>query len=143
MASLAAALLGASLGLGLYTFVYARGYSYLTDDPAACANCHIMDEQYDGWVKSSHKTAAVCNDCHTPAAVVPKYATKASNGFWHSFAFTSGWFDEPIQIKPHNLEIAEQACRKCHSPIVESMAGPHQEDATIACVRCHSTVGHR
>jgi hypothetical protein len=25
-----------------YTFVYAKGYSYLTNDPGACANCHIM-----------------------------------------------------------------------------------------------------
>ncbi len=34
----AAALLGAALGLGLYTFVYAKGYSYLTNNPQACAN---------------------------------------------------------------------------------------------------------
>ena len=57
---------GLLVGLGLYTFVYARGASYLTNDPAACANCHVMSEQYDGWLKSSHHAVAVCNDCHTP-----------------------------------------------------------------------------
>jgi cytochrome c nitrite reductase small subunit len=32
--------LGLAVGLGAYTFVYARGYAYLSNDPAACANCH-------------------------------------------------------------------------------------------------------
>ena len=39
---IAAVVIGIAIGLGSYTFVYARGYSYLTNDPAACANCHIM-----------------------------------------------------------------------------------------------------
>jgi cytochrome c nitrite reductase small subunit len=34
--------LGLAAGLGAFTFVYARGYSYLSNDPSACANCHIM-----------------------------------------------------------------------------------------------------
>ena len=34
----AAVLLGMAGGLGLFTFGYARGYSYLTNDPGACAN---------------------------------------------------------------------------------------------------------
>ena len=59
----AAALVGVAGGLGLYTFVYAKGYSYITNDPAACANCHVMNDQYDGWLKSSHRAIAVCNDC--------------------------------------------------------------------------------
>jgi len=52
-----AALIGMAAGVGVYTFVYAKGYSYLTNDPASCANCHIMNEQYDGWLKSSHRAA--------------------------------------------------------------------------------------
>ena len=72
-----AGVLGAALGLGAYTFAYARGWSYLTDNPRACANCHIMNEQYDGWIKSSHRAVAVCNDCHVPHSFVAKYATKA------------------------------------------------------------------
>ncbi|AKQ64733.1 Cytochrome c nitrite reductase, small subunit NrfH [Myxococcus hansupus] len=94
--------LGAVIGIGGYTFAYAKGAAYLQDDPAACANCHIMTEQYDGWRKSSHHAVATCNDCHTPAAFVPKYLTKASNGFWHSFYFTTGTFPDPIRIRPSN-----------------------------------------
>jgi cytochrome c nitrite reductase small subunit len=136
------AAMGLAAGLGGYTFMYAKGGSYLTNDPAACANCHIMREHFDGWVKSSHRAVAMCNDCHTPPGLLAKYATKASNGFWHSFAFTTGRFPEPLRIKPHNREITEQACRKCHQDIVEAIEGPHQSAPEMSCVRCHISVGH-
>lgn len=134
--------IGIAAGIGSYTFIYAKGYSYLTNDPAACANCHIMQEQFDGWVKSSHHAVAVCNDCHTPPGLVGKYATKASNGFWHSFYFTTGGFHEPIQITERNHRVTEQACRKCHHEIVEAIEGVHQSSGELSCVRCHRTVGH-
>ena len=38
------ALIGLVVGIGGYTFVYARGYSYLGNDPATCANCHVIGE---------------------------------------------------------------------------------------------------
>jgi cytochrome c nitrite reductase small subunit len=143
--TLQAMVLGVSLGIltgiGGYTFTYARGYSYLTDDPQACANCHIMQEQYSGWIKGSHRAVAVCNDCHTPSGV-GKYVTKATNGFRHSFAFTTGWFHEPIAITPGNREITEHACRKCHGDIVEAIESPDHAVGTLECIRCHSTVGH-
>lgn len=49
-----AVILGAAIGLGLFTFVYAGGTAYLGNDPAACANCHVMNEHYAAWRKSSH-----------------------------------------------------------------------------------------
>jgi cytochrome c nitrite reductase small subunit len=131
---------GLAAGIGGYTFVYARGASYLTNDPAACANCHVMQSYYDRWLASSHRAVAACNDCHTPHGFVGKYATKASNGFWHSFAFTTGRFPEPLRIKPHNREITEATCRGCHGDIVEAMdMSPGRE---ASCVRCHGAVGH-
>jgi cytochrome c nitrite reductase small subunit len=51
--------IGLAAGVGSYTFIYAQGASYLTDNPQACASCRIMREQYDGWIKSSHRAAAV------------------------------------------------------------------------------------
>ena len=81
---LAAALIGTALALGAFTFVYAKGASYLSTDPAVCANCHIMGEHYAAWQRSSHRAMAGCADCHMPHNIVGKYAAKASNGFWHS-----------------------------------------------------------
>jgi cytochrome c nitrite reductase small subunit len=134
--------LGLALGVGAFTFVYAKGYSYLTNDPAACANCHIMNEQYDGWSRSSHRAAATCNDCHTPPEFFPKYAVKARNGFWHSFYFTAGGFHEPIQITHANRAVTERACRHCHQEIVVAIDGPHGAAGEQSCVRCHASVGH-
>jgi cytochrome c nitrite reductase small subunit len=134
--------IGLSIGIGTYTFVYAKGWSYMTDNPAACANCHVMNDHYTAWIKSSHHTVATCNDCHTPAGFVRKYYTKASNGFWHSYAFTTGNFREPIYIKPHNQDIVQEACRKCHMDIVEEIEGPHTTANTLSCLPCHASVGH-
>jgi cytochrome c nitrite reductase small subunit len=97
---LASAIIGVAVGLAAYTFIYAKGYSYLTNDPAACANCHVMQAQYDAWMKSSHHSVAACNDCHTPHNIIGKYAVKANNGFWHSFYFTSGHY--PTRLKSRN-----------------------------------------
>lgn len=144
--SFAAGVLGAAVGIavgvGAYTFVYAKGASYLTDDPSACANCHIMNDHYSAWIKSSHRSVAVCNDCHTPPGLLAKYATKASNGFWHSYAFTTGDFADPLRIKPHNLEVANEACQKCHADITAAMGIHRTETDDISCVSCHQFVGH-
>lgn len=135
--------IGAAVGIGAYTFAYAQGWAYLTNNPAACANCHIMRVEYDGWIKSSHRSVAVCNDCHTPANFVGKYMTKATNGFWHSFYFTTGGYEDNIQIRPRSRAIAEQACRDCHTEIVSAIGGAHAGGKNdISCLKCHSEVGH-
>lgn len=138
----AGALAGIATGVGCYTFLYAKGGSYMTDNPAACANCHVMQEQYDAWLKSSHRAVAVCNDCHTPSGFLAKYLTKAENGWHHSLAFTSGNFHEPIQIKARNQAVTENACRKCHADIVTQIEGAHSGVEEMSCIRCHPTVGH-
>jgi cytochrome c nitrite reductase small subunit len=142
-------LLGAALGMASYTFVYADGASYLTDDPAACANCHVMHDHHAAWLKASHRAVATCNDCHTRPGTVNRYLGKAANGARHSLAFTTGGFAEPLRITPANSRVTEDACRSCHADIAAAMSGPaaHGADAADAadrtsCVRCHRDVGH-
>jgi cytochrome c nitrite reductase small subunit len=135
--------LGGLLGIGGFTFIYARGASYLTNDPQACANCHVMEEQYSAWMKSSHRAVAVCNDCHAPHDVFGKYTTKALNGFWHSFYFTTDTFTEPIRITPRNARVTENACRDCHAPIVQAIDPfPSHAAGGLSCVACHRNAGH-
>jgi cytochrome c nitrite reductase small subunit len=138
-----AILVGALLGLGLFTFGYARGASYITNDPAACVNCHVMRTNHDSWMKSSHGKVAVCNDCHTPPGLVPKYYTKALNGFFHSLAFTTGNFPDNIQITQRNHEVTEKACLKCHADIVHGIRNTRDEKHDVSCIQCHRNVGHR
>jgi cytochrome c nitrite reductase small subunit len=134
-------LAGGLFGIVVFTFGYARGASYMTDDPAACVNCHVMREQYEGWEKSSHRSAAVCNDCHTPPGFLPKYFTKALNGFHHSWAFTSGRFPENIRITGRNARVTNGACIKCHEELTTAIRGVHAK-GDVQCVTCHRNVGH-
>ncbi|MFW6303186.1 MAG: cytochrome c nitrite reductase small subunit [Candidatus Sumerlaeota bacterium] len=144
----AAVFIGAAAGVGSYTFIYAKGFSYLSNDPQACANCHIMQDHYDAWSRSSHHAVAVCNDCHTPHDLVGKYTAKGINGFNHSLAFTTGWYPEKIIITDFNRNITEQACRDCHGQVVMAIEhtvaeGPTiEKDEQISCLRCHDDVGH-
>jgi cytochrome c nitrite reductase small subunit len=134
---------GAVLGLGAYTFRYAEGTAYLSNDPRACVQCHIMREHYDGWQKASHHTVATCNDCHVPHDLVGKYLSKARNGFWHSYAFTLQNFHEPIRIKPSNANVLQANCVECHAGVVREIV--HQGsagDPSNNCLRCHESVGH-
>ena len=140
-------LVGAMLGLGGFTFVYAKGYSYISNDPEVCGNCHVMDEHVASWNKSSHKGVAVCNDCHTPHDLLGKYTVKAKNGFWHSFYFTTGTYPYPIRITEGNHEVTEGACRHCHEQITDVIEPGHLEaerdgSEDLTCTRCHRYVGH-
>jgi cytochrome c nitrite reductase small subunit len=135
-----AALAGLVVGIGGYAFAYAKGTSYLGNDPATCANCHVMTGQYDGWLKASHHGVATCNDCHTPDGA-GKYVTKATNGYHHSMAFTVGGFPDVIRARPESRAVIEGQCRRCHAEMVQAMAwGASLDD--VSCVRCHDSVGH-
>ena len=150
LALVAATVIGIAFGLGAFTFGYARGYSYLSNDPGACANCHVMTEHFDAWNKSSHRAVATCNTCHTPHNLVGKYTTKARNGFWHSFYFTTGRYPDPLRITERNRVIAENSCKDCHQAIIEAIDPPARAAHPKAghpgepanCVRCHRYVGH-
>jgi cytochrome c nitrite reductase small subunit len=141
--TLGAVLAGVLAGIGGYTFVYAKGYSYLTDDPTACANCHVMRDHFNAWTRASHRSVAVCNDCHTPPTLVPKYLTKARNGFWHSFYFTTGRYPDPLRITSRNHDVTERACRTCHADLIAQIdSGQATSARGLTCTRCHNDVGH-
>jgi len=137
-----AILFGIVLGLGTFTFGYGQGSSYLSNDPKTCVNCHVMQEPYDTWQKSSHHDVAVCNDCHLSHDPIGKWVTKADNGFFHSLAFTLGDYPDPLRIKPRNRRVTQHACLHCHSDFVHNMLPAHEQRETMSCVHCHADVGH-
>ncbi len=129
--------------MGLFTFWYGQGASYLSNDPRACTNCHVMREHFDGWQKSPHHAVATCNDCHTPRNFVLKYLSKAENGFWHSKGFTLNDYHEPIMIRPVNSSILQANCVRCHKDLVAEIS-PHgvRDGLRLDCVSCHRDIGH-
>jgi cytochrome c nitrite reductase small subunit len=134
----AAAAVGAATGVGGYAFAYAKGTSYLGNDPATCANCHVMTGHLDGWQKSSHHGIATCNDCHTPAQPAAKAVTKATNGWHHSLAFTVGDYPDAIRAREESRAVIEGQCRHCHGEVVQAMTAGGE----LSCIRCHDSVGH-
>lgn len=139
-----AAAFGIAAGLGLFTFLYAEGLSYFSDDPQSCINCHVMNEQYDAWNHSSHKAVATCNDCHAPPGTeVEKLIAKGINGWNHSVAFTTGNFPDPIRVTDFNASIAQRNCVDCHATAVNQMHFAGSLDVEqMSCVACHGNVGH-
>lgn len=133
--------LGAPIGIAGYVVWYGKATSYLTDDPKACMNCHVMKTQYSSWSKSTHRAVATCNSCHAPGNIVQKLKTKALNGMSHSYAFTTDHYQEPIRIKPQNRIKVQSACLNCHSEIF-GPGSQSQHQKTASCLNCHSDVGH-
>jgi cytochrome c nitrite reductase small subunit len=140
---LAACLVAIPAGIGAFTFVYAKGFAYLSTDPRACANCHIMNEQYDAWLKSGHRHVAGCIDCHLPHAGLAKWVAKADHGFRHSAAFTLQNFKEPIEITPRDRRLVQVNCVRCHADFVHAVLGsPAPRGAELDCLHCHGRAGH-
>ena len=133
------ALLGVLLGVSAYTFYYARGYSYLSNDPTACVNCHVMRDKFDAWQVSPHRFA-LCNDCHVPHNLVGKYAVKMEHGIRHSYVFTFG-NPQIFRLKDLGLQGGGRQLRALprHRGLDRSCtAAP----ASAAAFECHQGMGH-
>ncbi len=92
-------LLGAALGVGSYAFIYARGYSYLSNNPEACTNCHVMVGITAGGRKAAitrprNVTTATPRPACWPS-MPPRPRTDSSTR-WHS---RLGRYPDSIQIK--------------------------------------------
>lgn len=129
------------IGLSVFTFTQAEGLSYFSSDSSSCANCHVMQDQFDAWGHSSHARVAGCNDCHSPHDnIVNQYFSKAVNGFNHSAAFTFNTYNEVITIKEFNIEIVNNNCAYCHANLVHNIVD--DQDDSLRCTACHAGIGH-
>jgi cytochrome c nitrite reductase small subunit len=129
-------------GLGLLTFQVGNAASYLTDDPKACINCHIMTPYYASWERSSHKEVAVCNDCHVPQEnVVNKLAFKAMDGMRHSTMFTLRLEPQVLILNPAAVPVVQSNCVRCHEhQIMNTPMGSSQHERL--CWDCHRETPH-
>lgn len=136
-------LLGAVIGLGAYTFVYAKGFAYLSGDPEACVNCHAMNQVFQGWMSGDHRHVAGCNDCHLPPGGLRKWYVKGENGFYHSFIFT--FFTVPVNIRARekSRDVIRENCMRCHEGMAYyAIHGPDEWSEALSCLQCHRKVGH-
>lgn len=141
---------GIAFGLAGYAMYMSRAHSYLSDDPSACINCHIMASYYQSWNHSSHREWANCNDCHVPQDnAFNKYAFKAMDGLYHSAVFT--FKAEPQVIRPRDAskEVIMNNCIRCHTQLNTEFVNTGMISYTQtahgegkACWDCHRDVPH-
>jgi cytochrome c nitrite reductase small subunit len=139
--ALVSGIIGGIIGFTGMALYQAKGFAYLSNDPQACSNCHVMREVNDDWNHASHKSTTVCNDCHTPHDLIGKYTAKAVNGYRHSAAFTIGGFPEPIKATWETQQTVLTNCIFCHGDIVSMISYEGSKHPTD-CLRCHYRAGH-
>lgn len=142
-------LLGAICGLGIYIINVSNVVSYMSDDPKACINCHVMTAEYITWDHSSHREVASCNDCHVPHDnIFNKYYFKAKDGAYHASVFTLRLEPQAIVMKEASAKVVQSNCIRCHQDQVTdakmlSWVEDHQENRTSRqCWECHQQVPH-
>lgn len=142
-------LLGIFFGLVLLTLHVGRATSYLSDEPSACVNCHVMAPYFATWQNSSHGRFTVCNDCHVPQNnIFEKYFFKASDGLRHSYMFTFRLEPQVIRIHEAGRNAVQKNCIRCHSNQIHPIsvraitAQSIQEHGEGYCWDCHRETPH-
>ena len=108
-------LAGVGMGLAVLLVRIANATSYLSDDPRACINCHVMTDAYASWQRGSHGRVAVCIDCHVPHDnLAAKYAYKARDGLKHSYVFTRGTQPQVLGLSAPAIPVIQSNCLRCH-----------------------------
>ncbi len=141
---------GAFVGLGAYLVYMSRAYSYLSDDPTVCINCHVMGPYYATWQHSSHNGRATCSDCHVPHNnIFSKYYFKASDGLRHSYVFTMRQEPQRMQAIPASQAVIYDNCVRCHAQLNQEFVQSGmlskayiRHGGEKACWDCHRDVPH-
>lgn len=150
IASIVAFLVAAILFVNLV--ITSKATSYLSSDPKACINCHVMNTQYATWQHSSHARAAVCIECHLPReGFFEKYLAKARDGWNHTVAFTFNTYDHAMKISEDGARRVQNNCISCHKSMASKITDTADQyhnfsDPNIKngrrCWSCHTEVPH-
>lgn len=140
---------GILIGLILLLVYISNFFSYLSDRPETCMNCHVMGTEYVTWAKSAHRETATCNDCHVPQDNIFKtYYFKAMDGLRHATIFTMRAEPQAIIIKEEGKEAVQQNCIRCHSNVLQGVGMVNmgwKNNASLNdrnCWSCHASTPH-
>lgn len=134
-------LAAALFALGYFAFV-SDAAAYGGHAPETCANCHVMDSQYENWYHGAHENFAKCTDCHLPHDnFAVYYAEKGRQGMKDTFAFVTGKIPVAIRANEKTKVIIQANCIRCHADTVENIIMGAQPFDRY-CWECHRTVAH-
>ena len=129
-------------GLVVFLLYASNAFSYLSDQPETCINCHIMAPEFASWSRSSHQRIATCNDCHVPQDnIFSHYYFKGKDGLRHSTIFTLRLEPQAIQIKEAGRDVVHENCKRCHWDLVLDTS-LHKDFNNRVCWDCHRETPH-
>ncbi len=142
-------LIAVFIGVFAYLFYVSKAWSYLSDDPTTCINCHVMAPQFATWQHSAHRLTTTCNDCHVPQDnIFNTYFFKAKDGLRHATIFTMRGEPQVIFIKEDGIKVVQENCKRCHSQLNENVGTltvsleNSRHGAGKLCWECHREVPH-
>jgi len=148
-----AALITFAMALGMFGYLVdkSKALSYLSSDPKACINCHVMHTQYATWQHSSHAQRATCVECHLPRdTFINKYAAEARDGWNHTVVFTANSYAQNIGISDDGANRVQKNCISCHARLTQVIVANNDRYHDYAgiprtdrkCWDCHKEVPH-
>ncbi len=122
-------------GVGVYKGVSA--FDYMENNPNFCKACHTMEDAWNKWYTSEHKSQT-CHDCHKTTII---------EGAEQLIKFS---LNQPEKVSKHAI-VTDEQCKNCHESgnprwrQVANTAGHniHAEEQNISCVKCHAVSVHR
>lgn len=140
---------GVVCGLFIYVLFASHAHSYLSDNPKACVNCHVMSSEFATWQHSSHREVAVCNDCHVPHDnFISKYFFKAKDGLYHATIFTLNAEPQVIRMRNASANVVQKNCEGCHFQLNQKINNTHMSVKKAnhgegkLCWECHRETPH-
>ena len=122
------AIAAAVIALTFFVFV-TDAPAYGGSAPETCANCHVMDSQYENWYHAPHEN------------IVVYYLEKGRQGAKDVYAFTTGNIPVAIRASEQTKGIIQDNCIRCHEAKVESIVMGAQPFDRY-CWECHRNVAH-
>ncbi len=142
----------AAVGMFAYVVHASKMFSYMSEDPKVCINCHTMNTEYATWQHSSHREWTTCVECHLPQEpFIDKIIAKSRDGFKHSYAMTFRTYTgENIRISESAKHRIQANCISCHDEIVSQImansklyqSAGDSDQIDRKCWSCHRSVPH-
>ena len=144
-------LAGVVCGLvGLFMYLLRAHTYFISDNPSACVNCHIMTPYYATWSHSSHGRDATCNDCHVPHQnLAVYYGFKAMDGLKHTAYFLAHAERQAPKAEDLTGQVVMDNCIRCHTQLNQEFVTTgrkgymqQQREGGKVCWDCHRNVPH-
>jgi len=109
-----------------------------SESPDFCAQCHVMESEYEAWIHTGAHRRKKCVECHLPNENMGiHYVWKSIDGLKDVAFFYSGRVPEGIKLTSHGAKVLQANCIRCHQSAVEFINHDRK------CWECHRRIAHK